>query len=142
MGRSNNKNRRRISQNSNRRLHSNYRPLSYSPVSYGWPYNNYVTRNVYGNQTLGTDVSKPISRRRSRVVPGRSRSPGRSGSVGTGGLRGLFGRVAVGVSEYDPTRVCVERSQRKEVMHATGRTGGRVSRPRFSRKSKISCKGS
>ena len=40
----------------------------------------------------------------------------------------------------ESTMVCVRRHRRKEVLHATGKAGGRVKRPRLNAWSKVSCK--
>lgn len=44
----------------------------------------------------------------------------------------LFGNIA-------RFKICLNRKIRKEVLHATGKSGGSVRRPRYSRSSQISC---
>jgi len=143
MGRS--KNRTRIA-DSNQRLRSEI-PAAYTPKPVGYAKLTTLTR---------VDLSSPLTFTQSprtyvRPQPKPPSQPPRSNRVGDAVRRAMPASVWKPVGDQpskspekaqDPkTMVCVDRQQRREVLHAFQKTGqGGQKRPVYNWKSKIHCK--
>lgn len=153
MGRSNSRTRR--SRPSNQRLRSNSNSTSYSPSQV--PYGGYRYRGALGTSPSYLSQPRGPSIRQARNLYATATSPtprqpaSRPHAVGVrvyqpapSGVRPIQARGntrAPQKAEDTKTMVCVDRQQRREILHALRKTGKAGQKPPvFNWKSKVHCK--
>lgn len=150
MGRSKNRNRTRITSNQRLRSTSNAAPFSPSPV----PYRSYKLPRglptpsptplsgitVRQSRNLYAENPTPTPRKLPRSQPGRLRLYQPTPS-GVRNEKPASTRESPQTPQDKQTLVCVRRHQRREILHATKKTGkGGQATPIFTLESKIICR--